>query len=449
MSYGFREALAKAPDKFQLVSPTALYGDREIDVQKLAKDADALAAEGQTAYDNLDTDKAKQKFDEALALYEQNMGEFDNLRPAARLALLSAGAVLVNDPNDKTGRALIQRALLFDPNVQPDPRVYNSSMLGAFKDVRSKLSKSQKGSLSITTNPAYSELYVDGDFIGMTPDKIDRIDAAPHIVRVVRDGFRATAEVIDVKQGKNESAVTLNLVAMPQQQQVLQMIEKAAGEVKNPRSPTASAIAAKGKGLFVLVCSVSVNGDQVKVSAGVFHADNRRLGFGERTFSAAMESYRDEAIALWDTMQKDIASLPAGDLRATGGDNRLQSEERMSKSSAKAKPVLCGILLGLGGAALAAGGVIGIITLLDRDAYRALQQIDIKVANAKADLEMKRMLTDILIFSGAGIAVAGIFALIFWDDRPTGSKGAIGLGPVDLDLSVTPTGAYVGASGAF
>lgn len=464
LSYGFREALNKTADKYQLVSPTTLYGDREVDVQKLAKDADALAAEGQTAYDNLDTDKAKQKFDEALALYEQNMGEFDNMRPAARLALLSAGAVLVNDPTDKNGRAQIQRALLFDPNVQPDPRVYNSAMLAAFKDVRSKLNKAQKGSLAITTNPAYAELYVDGDFIGMTPDKIDRIDGGPHLVRVVRDGFRATAEVVDVKPGRNETSVTLNLVAMPQQQQVMQMIEKAAGEVKNPTSPTASALAAKGKGLFVVVCSVSVNGDQVKATTAVFHADNRRVGFGERTFSASMDTYREEAMALWDTLQKDMASAPSASASGGGkgggtavgdgggkgkGSGKVEAVETVKRDSGKTKPVVCGVLLGVGGAALVTGGVFGILSLLGQTEYRNLQQIDTTVPAKKADLELKRLLTDVLIFSGAGIAVAGLFVLIFWEDRPAQKKGTLGLGPVDLDFSVTSQGAYVGARGVF
>jgi hypothetical protein len=396
----------------------------------------------------LDTDKAKQKFDEALRLYEQNMGEFDSMRPAARIALLAAGAVLVNDPQDKAGRQLIARALLYDPNVQPDPRVYNSSMLGAFKDVRSKLAKAQKGSLAITTNPAYSELYVDGDFIGMTPDKIDSIYSGPHLVRVVRDGFRASAEVVDVKAGKSETSVALNLVAMPQQQSVQQMIEKAAGEVKNLTSPTASALAAKGKGVYVVVSTVSVNGDQVKVSTAVFHADNRRLGLAERTFSASMDTYKEEATALWDALQKDLANAPA----STGKppDSGIgKGEERMERSSGRAKPVVCGILLGLGGASLVTGGVFGVLTLLGSNNYRALQQIDRSVPTVQADLQLKKLLTDVLIFSGAGVAVAGLFALIFWDDRPTGTKGTLGKSGVELDFSVTPAGAFVGAHGVF
>ncbi len=440
VSRGFREAVVRSGQKFQVAPQSGLYGDRDVDANLIQRDADALAAEGLLAYDNLEIDKAQKKFDQGLALFEQNLAEFDSIKPAARLALLAAGTSLVNN-NERLGRTLIQRALLYDPNVQPDPRIYNSAMLAIFKDVRAKSSKGQKGSLEVSTNPAYSELYVDGAFVGMSPAKIDRLEAGPHFVRAVRDGFRPASDIIEIRPGSSQVA-TLNLIGMPQQMQVQNMFDKAVADLDRPISSSASALAAKGRATYVLVCSVSVSGDQVKLKASVFHADNRRLASGERSLSAASERYADEARGLWERLRDGIAR--AADAPAEPG---VTSEEHLVRTT-RTKPIVTGLLLGLGGAAMAAGGVFGILALLAQEPYRNLQQLSGEVAPAQADLQLKAVMADVLIFSGAAIATAGILCLILWDDRPS-NKQSLGALPVRLDVSVSATGGFLGARGTF
>src|SRR4051812_24726650 len=87
MSLGFREAVRKN-DKFQLAPLGPLFGDRAINTAELARQAEALTAEGLNLYDNLETDKAEEKFRAALDIYEKNLGEFDSTKAAGRIALL-------------------------------------------------------------------------------------------------------------------------------------------------------------------------------------------------------------------------------------------------------------------------------------------------------------------------------------------------------------------------
>jgi PEGA domain len=440
MSYGFREALAKQPDRFVLASQAGLYGDREIDLPKIKHEADALVQEGLALYDGLELDKAQTKLDAALQVYENNLGELDSLKPVARVALLSAGNALLNK-NERAGRALIQRALLYDPSAQPDPRIYNASMLATFKDVRARSARAHKGSLAITTNPAYAELYVDGDFVGMTPDKVDAISDGPHLVRVVRDGFRGAFEVVDVKSARNDTTQTLNLVAMPEQMQVQALIEKAGFEMSRSSSQAASALAARAHAMYVLVCSVGVNGDQVRVNTAVFHADNHRVAVRDKTFSALSDTFREEAASLWDKLQGDVRAAALMPRTDTG------TEERLHRDS-KVKPIVTGLLLGLGGAAVVGGTICGVMALVEQAPYRQLPQISSEVPRRQAQLRTLAGAADGLIISGAALVTAGILAFVLWDDRPA-NKERLGALPFQLDVAVTPMGAYAGARGSF
>jgi hypothetical protein len=449
MSYGFHQAVSKNTS-FTWQPQGPLYGDREIDTKKLAKDAEVLAQDGMTAYDNLETDQAQQKFEQALGLFEQNSGELDSMKPAARYALLAAAVALLNN-NDKQARTYMQRALLYDPNAQADPRVYNSQALAVFKDVKAKLAKGPKGSLAVSTNPAYAELYVDGEFIGMTPDKIDRIDAGPHLLRVVRDGFRPSAEVLDVKASKTDTSATLNLIAMPQQQQVAGMIDKAGNEVDRSSSAAAAALATKGGTALVIVCSVSVNGDTVKAQAAMFHANNTRLASAERTFSASTDTYAEEAHQLWDYL---VREMPKGPIASTGPAAPPPPPPPVAKKS-KAKVPVTATRLTLGGLALAGGATFGVLALMASSDFKTnVVQTSPDVPNRQSDIRTKALVADALLFGGGAIALAGILCLALWDDKPKQQKlgtsvGHTMLDTLRLDVGMARDTAFFGAHGSF
>ncbi len=420
MTYGLREA-AKHDGRFSLVPLAALYGEQAADQKRIQQEADALAADGQTAADNLETEKAQQKFTQALGRIEDNLGEFDTPKPAARIALLAAGAALLNN-NDKEGRSLISRALLYDPNCAPDPRNYNSAMMAVFKDVRSRLSRNVKGALSIASNPSFAEFFVDGDFIGLTPDKIDRINGGPHLVRVVRDGYKNVTQVVEVHGTRADLPVTVNLVAYADADHTEQLIQKGLGDIKDAKSRAIGDLAQKAGSQLVLYAAVTVSGDQTHVEAGLYRTDGKRLSTAERTFSAASDSYREEADKLW----QGLADQAAAQLVNTN----VESGERLGGHT-PIKPIVTFSLIGLGAAGLVVGGVFGILALNASNNLPNLVQDAVGTQGAADDVHSKALIADVMYGVGGVLAVAGLLCLFLWDDHGA-QRDVVGLGPIEL-----------------
>jgi hypothetical protein len=419
LSYGFRDSVRR-DSHFQLAPLGPLYGERPVDGQRVQKEADRIAAEGQLAADNLETEKAQQKFSQAMQKLQDNLAELESTKPAARIALLAAGAALLGN-DDKQGRRLIELALLYDPNCAPDPRSYNASMMAVFRDVRGKLSRASKGALAVSSNPAYAELYVDGDFIGLTPDKIDRLGGGPHLVRLVRDGYRTVSQVVDVHGGRVDAPVTINLTPAADADKLEPLLAKAAGDVGSRSSTTAAGFALKAQVPLVLVCAVSVNGEQTKVEAALFRQDGKRVAFSEHTFSA--DGYRDEADHLWRSLSNQAAGGPPG-VGAIDEGERVGGTTRL-------KPIVSWGLIGAGVASAGVGVVFGVLALGSQNNLQKLAQTSDAVPAAQNTVKTQALVADVLYGLGGGLAVAGVLCLIFWDDKGA-RRDVVGLGPVDV-----------------
>jgi tetratricopeptide (TPR) repeat protein len=436
LSYGFRESI-KSDSRFALQSTGLVFGDRALDISKLEQDAEVLIKEGQTAYDNLETDVATKKFEQALQKYEDALGELDSYKGAAKVALLAAAAPLLSN-NDKQGRALIQKALLYDPNCAPDPRIFNSGMMNVFKDVKQKSRKGLTGSLSVTSNPTYAELYIDGDFVGLTPDKIDRISVGPHLVRLVRDGFRPLVQVVDVKGGKGDVPYTLNLIALPEQASLESKLAEASNEVTETSSSLIGSFAARANAQFVVFVSTQVSGDQVKMVSGMFTANGKRVGNVDKTFSSATDGFREEARNTW------LALSP----QALAVGTTVVANETVD-SSFPTKAVVSWGLIGLGVAGIATGVVFGVLALGDTNNFkRNFAQTDPNVPQAQALIKSRALTADIMFGVGGAMVVAGVLCLILWDDSGS-SRDMVSVGPVDLNFYAGPLGAQVTAGGTF
>lgn len=427
MAYGFRDTV-RHDSRFQLAPLGLLYGERPADPAQVQKDADQLAADGQTAADNLETEKAQAKFSQAMQKLQDNVADLDSTKPAARIALLAAGAALLNN-DDKQGRKLIELALLYDPTCVPDPRSYNASMMAVFRDVRTKLSRAGKGSLAVASNPSNGELYVDGDFIGLTPDKVDRISGGPHLVRVVRDGYRTVSQVVDVRGGRADLPVTINLTQLAEADRVETQLAKSVGDVESSSSKTLGQIAQKAQVPLIMFCVVGVNGDQTKVQAAMFRSDGKRIGFGERTFSGATDGYREEADHLW----QGLASQAAGQLPGA----TVATESERVGGSAPIKPIVSWGLVGLGVVTAGVGGVFGVLALGSQSKLQKTVQTDAAVPSAQSAVKSQALIADVLYGVGGALAVAGVLCLIFWDDKGA-RRDVVGLelGPVDVNFGL-------------
>lgn len=436
LSYGFRESIS-ADTRFSMRSTGLVFGDRALDVGKLEQDVDVLVKDAQKAYDNVEIDQAIKKFDEALIKYEDALGELDSYKNAAKVALL-AGAAHISNGNEKQGRVLIQKALLYDSGCAPDPRVYNTSMMNVFKDVKGKSRKGTTGSLSVTSNPTYAELYIDGDFLGLTPDKINHINTGPHLVRLVRDGFKSLVQVVEVKGGKADVPYTLNMIALPEHAGLESKLNEAASEIAESSSGSIGALASRAGAQFVVFVSTQVSGDQVKMQVGLFAAGGKRIGGVDKTFSSATDGFREEARSAW------LALAP----QALATNATVVSQETV-EGSFPTKAVVSWSLIGLGAAAVGTGVVFGVIALSDSNNFkRNFAQTDPNVPQAQSLIRSRSLVADVMFGVGGAMVVAGVLCLVLWDDSGSRSD-MVSVGPVDMNVALSPTGAYFTAGGSF
>jgi hypothetical protein len=66
------------------------------------------------------------------------------------------------------------------------------------------------GSLSVTTDPAGAEVYVDGVLRGASPATIPDIPAGAHMLRLKREGYQVMTVPVEIPAGKTtEYSTTL------------------------------------------------------------------------------------------------------------------------------------------------------------------------------------------------------------------------------------------------
>jgi hypothetical protein len=62
-----------------------------------------------------------------------------------------------------------------------------------------------EGAVSVNSDPVGAAVYVDGEFVGRTPLKVQQLTAGSHRVRVVKDGYLENGRMVTVAAGRTDS----------------------------------------------------------------------------------------------------------------------------------------------------------------------------------------------------------------------------------------------------
>ena len=168
-----------------------------------------LVERGRAAYEEFELEETTRLLGQALAKYERNAAYLSNFNTFADLLML-LGAVYSLQGDEGRALEFFSRAYTVYNEVEPDPSLFNPAMRQQFDKAVSHLTGRARGSLALTSNPGYAEVYLDGDFVGITPVVLEGLLEGRHYIRMKKDGFRGFGKPVEVRV-KRETTLSADL----------------------------------------------------------------------------------------------------------------------------------------------------------------------------------------------------------------------------------------------
>ena len=167
-----------------------------------------LVARGRKAYDNLELDQAIRLCRKALKALESDLGRpMDAALYTEILTYLGASILLTG--NERGGRKVFGRLLMFDPAFALDPVVFPPSLAEAAKQEGKKAARRPEGRLRVESEPAGAEVFLDEKPVGLSPVSLSTVKRGPHLLRLVRRGYASAGKFVNVAAKPVRAKLTL------------------------------------------------------------------------------------------------------------------------------------------------------------------------------------------------------------------------------------------------
>jgi hypothetical protein len=373
--------------------------------EREARAAEAAAAmkEGQRAYDELDTQQALQQFDKAVRAYEAGdlSRHFGDL---IRARVMKAASQVANGENT-AAQLEIRSVLAMDPRAQFSPNFFPPDEMAFVEKERKSALAAAKTSLSVRTEPVPAQVYVNGEFRGVSPVSLTDLTPADHYVTAAAPGY-ALAQ----RRGREgETVLTLQPVAA---QKALQTATETAA--RKPEGPDRDK-ALRELGTLAGVSQVLALLVRGGAGAGPLDVTALRLDVADG---------HNQAYAL--------AMVPRGDGMASGSDALLTGLVSADAPRQGGKPVThfsggsatrrtVGYVLMATGVAMVAGGVyFGMEASAKEDDFRRAPQNSARAKDLKDTGKTYALVADIGVI--AGLAAAGLGGYFAFADGGGGSS---------------------------
>lgn len=413
-----------------------------------AEDAMTLA---KVSYESLELDEAADSLSRALAIYERYVFELRDLRKLADVLML-LGATHILRGEEKLGNKRLEQAVSIYPRIEADPRVFNPGMRKLFQQAAERVRNKPRGTLTITSTPSYSRVYLDGNFAGVTPLILNTVGEGRHYLGVVANGFRGYSKTLDVV-GQVESTEIAALKPSARAEAfesalstaIKHMSSKATGTVGGSEGASPLGQLAGTSQLFL--ADVKLKGEQVLVNAALYdvttatqlHYETYAFGFDSRS-----EVYNREVTQLLSRFlpfSTGVANLKnkAAPVSGDKKDKDLAVAKCVGAGCGAAKPTWS-LWAGLGGGGLlmGTGGLMWYLGKKENNDFRSTAQVSSRSDTLTSSGKTKALVGDLAFSVGAAAAVAGVFWYIFSDAAPAPKSASIPQ-PPSWQLGAAPT----------
>ncbi|MBZ4394650.1 PEGA domain-containing protein [Myxococcus sp. AS-1-15] len=364
--------------------------------EREAKAAEGTQAmkDGQAAYDELDTQKALERFDVAAKAFEagdlsRGFGDF------VRARVMKAASQVANGEN-AAAQLEIRAVLAVDPRAQFSSNFFPPDEMAFVDKERKAALAGSTVALTVRTEPVPAQVYVDGQFRGVSPVSLQGLTAADHFVTVMAPGY----ELEQRRAREGETSLTLRPSASQRALQAIteRVVRKPDGVERDMALRELGALAGVSQVLALLVqggtgtAPVQVTGLRLDVT------DGHNLGYA-------------------------VGSVPVGEAMATGSDTFLSSlvgadtarlagnkpVTHFSSGGSSNRKTMGYVLMATGVALLAGGIYFGMEASSKEDDFRRAPQTSPRAKDFKDTGKTYALVADIGLVTGLVSAGLGSY----------------------------------------
>lgn len=359
------------------------------------KEAEAAMQAGLAAYDELDTVQAAKHFSEAAKAYEQT--DLARTFAAFSKAWVMRIASLVANGETRAAAAEVDELIPLDPRAVFSPNYFPPDSLKKVEAARKAALAAGSTTIEVKTRPSGAQVYLNGQFKGLSPLVVQKLPAAQHRLTIAAPGYALLQQ--RASPGLNE--LTLRPVAASPWQAAADRLQK------DPEGPGRDAAAAElgryagAEQVLVILARQNATGQRLEVIAlRLDSADGHNFAF--QTVELARTG--DLAVAadpLW------TALLAKDEPRRGGPVTHFKEQGPVSKKT------LGYALLGGGGALLVSGLVFGLQAQSANDGYRRTSQLDPRHSSLRSSGQTYALVADLGTVLGLAAAGAGGYFAFF------------------------------------
>lgn len=366
----------------------------------MAEEAAGAFKEGKHAYDSeLDTQKALKAFKRAARGYEGSdlLTHFSTLTQARVMEVASQ----VANGETKAAELEAERLIGTDPQARFSPNYFPPEFITFVEAARETMLANTDGVLEVKTGGVPAQVFVDGQYRGVSPVKVSGLTRAEHVVTVLAPGYAVAQEW--AREG--ELNFTLEPVeAAPRLRAALERI------TQNPSGPGRDAAALElgaslgaQQVLLLLARGGSLNAPVAVTALRLDVTDGHSLGYavGNAPTGEGFEGAVETVLA--SVVGVDAPRVDGKPVTHFGGGSTTSIAERTT-----------GYVLMTTGVALLAGGIyFGLEASSRADRFGSLAQTDGRADKVRSQGKTFALIADVGMVAGLASAGVGTWLAFF------------------------------------
>jgi hypothetical protein len=200
-------------------------------------DGKKLYKQGKELLDQLKPDDAFPVLNDAWASYASAFSYLTDEDKAELKELcldLAKSSFLAKKKQALTPEIALHRAFLLDPELAFNAKRLSPRMEKIFSDAKTSKQDSPKTSFRVESAPSFSEVYINGAFVGVTPLALTEVTVGENFVSVRKDGYEKYTNVVAVSPSGKSQEVAL-LTQLPEGKLLEEAIKESrlgAGNIK-------------------------------------------------------------------------------------------------------------------------------------------------------------------------------------------------------------------------
>ena len=360
--------------------------------EQKAQEAAAAFQEGQKAYDELDTQKALERFDTAAKTYEES-DLTRHFADMSRARVMKIASYLANGDTKEAARQM-KDVLARNPRAEFSPNYFAPDQLALVEKTRQAVLAEEGKTLEVSTGKVSAQIFLDGQLEGTSPLKLSDLSRADHYITAIAQGHVLAQERVSGDKDKVELA--LKPVPSSQRWQMLMagITDEPEGEQRDKALRELGALAGTQQVLALLVRAAPGAGAKDAIALRLEVSDGHNAGYATGPVPSSGEAM-DPAI------QSLLAGVLETDAPRAGGPVTHFGSTGPSSGRRTAGYVLLAT-----GAALVAGGVVfGLQASSKADDFKNTPQNSPRAEQLRSDGKTFALLADVGII--AGLASAG------------------------------------------